>query len=329
MLGQRNRVKPAMLNFIRPRYLLTLILFLLGLLIIIVNISNYQQQANQKILSPGSSKKERTSLSIQEIKAKFSNPVNHDSNYEVIAKNNLFSPEREAWQPPKDEESEQEKQKKARNRRRRISHNGVRLYGSTIFSDQKMALMYFQPFSDKQKYRMVHEGQTIRDSGDRGEHVFFNIKTINAQKVVLEDPQGESFEVGLYDHRRKAQSSSPQARSRIIIGGQENNIMERQTEESPDSSEKTKSETRASKEASKETPNKEEQKSSDQDQRKTSQDKDKEKEKGKNPFKALLEKMQGSKKTRSDSTEEKERQVKEGKMRKVETPFGTIYRPAK
>lgn len=325
-------IKLLKFDFIRPRYLLTLTLFLLGILIIFFNIGNYQKQANQEILLPEASKKEGKNLILREIKARFSSPVNLDSNYDVIAKNNLFSPERKAWQPPKPDDPEQEKQKNVR--RRHINHKNIRLYGSTIFSNQKMALMYFQPFSDKQKYRMVQEGQTIRDSGDRGEDVFFHIKTIKEQKVVLEDPHGESFEVGLYDHQRSRTSPpSQQARSRIIIGGQNNNLVKEEARDSQGSIGKTKPQTRSSNQTSKENYKQTSKETSMQDQKSDQeQEKSQKKEQRTNPFKALLQKMRGGKEPGSGSDtskEEQEKKVEQGKTRKIETPFGTIYRPAK
>ncbi len=326
-------IKATFFNFIRPRYFFSLVFFLVGILIIILSFHNCRQLSNQELFQPTHSSHNKADLKLQEIKAKLSSGINLDSNYEQIAKNNLFSPEREAWTPPRpDKDEDGGNSGKDSSRSRRFSHDGIRLYGTTITPSKKMALIYFEPFSDKHKYRMVQEEEIARDSGERGEEIFFQVKTIQKDKAVLEDPQGESFEVGLFDHQRsKSQpTSSERSQAKIIIGGKKDQGGSVQQGKAKQQASEQKSTTSTSQ--GKTPAEKDEQQEAKQDQNASKkQGQESDQEKSKNPFKSLLEKLSGrdagSGSSSQESQEDKEKMVEEGKMQKIETPFGTVYRP--
>jgi hypothetical protein len=182
--------------------------------------------------------------------------------------------------------------------------------------------MYFQAFQTNRKYRLVQEQKIIRDEVDRGEWLFFQIKQIDDTKVVLEDSKGESFEVGLYDHEREMNKGrrppqSSKERVSVVIGGQEE--ASSQVVSAPSRSEETGGPPPSSK-----TPEDRPGPSQDQEAGKapkgTPETKDASQKQAPNPFKQLLNKIRGSKNNGNAKPESSE-------TRKIETPFGTIYRP--
>jgi hypothetical protein len=83
--------------------------------------------------------------------------------------------------------------------------------------------MYMEPFETKRKYYTVQEGEILRDSGERGEWLYFKVTAIDENSVILQDPGGETFQVGLYDHQRQQRKSLSRDTSgiQISVGGEE------------------------------------------------------------------------------------------------------------
>jgi hypothetical protein len=310
-----------------PRYYLPLALFLCAAAMAYYSVQVYSDQVHQQIAEPEVSKEKTADLKMQEIQALFSRSEQTSPSYENIAQNNLFLPERTAWSPPTKETAEggqgkdgaSSKQGGGPDRRKE-----VRLYGTTIMESEKRALLFFEGFSSKKKYRLVKEGGTARDEGKRGDQVYFRLKAVNSDSVTLEDFNGNTFDVGLYEHERSKQSSTPKpSQATVVIGG---------TSGGEGKAENGKSGQKAGTKAGGTSADQSSEEKAQSDQGAESSeaeaDEDREGKKRKNPFELLKEMAEQGKNQSSKSDEEKERLVEEGKMRKVETPFGTIYRPA-
>jgi len=343
-------IKKILFHFMGPRYYIPLMFFLIGLVIFYLSFQMYQDTSHQSLEKVQTSKlsNKEPDLRIRELKSLFPKTLGNGK-FEVIAENNLFSPKRQEWKPPQTESKQVSKQSREKRelerKKERVSHKGIRLYGTSITPSKKYALMYFQSFQSKRKYRMVQEENTVRDDGERGEWMFFRIKEINSTKVVLKDPQGGSFQVGLYDHKRKYSKKSQSSdgkkeRISVVIGGKDE----------VDSGSEGRSSTGKGQEEQKSASKMGSQKSSESEQAegKSSSSKseqvggeasessqgskeqgDSSEKKPTNPFKKLLDKMkQGQKGSSSSQSSNQGQNEESGQMKTIETPFGTIHRPA-
>lgn len=195
--------------------------------------------------------------------------------YQVIADKNLFTPNRQPWRPPVPQKTAE---KKTRTPLVRSGKGDVLLYGTYLAGQERRAILYFKRFVAPRS-RVVTVGQTVRDKGERGKRVFYQVLKIEKDQVLVKDGAGRSLQVGLYEHglsktgsrpvQRKIQVTTDKTQSRIGLAG---------------------SRTKKKKVYSS----------------------------GRLGFSQL----------RQMTTSEKERLVKEGKLRKITTPFGTaVYRP--
>ncbi|MDZ7761348.1 MAG: hypothetical protein U5L00_13990 [Desulfovermiculus sp.] len=335
-------IKPIFDLIKSPHIFLPVALISAGLFIISIAWSSYQEQSQRSLPNSETAVSERQESSGQEVGSLFKNPQDlQDTSLEVIAQKNLFSPERKAWQPPapkdseKNEEENQESQddRRASQRLQRIDHSKIRLHGTTITDTDKMALMFMDPFESKHKYRLAREGEVLRDEGERGEWLYYTVVSIHPNTVGLEISGGESFQIGLFDHqreKRKAQSKKTD-RIQVVVGGKEPKEGSAQRtgpkagEQEPDESSQPGSSQEAEGNA---TP----QGSSPPDSE-PGQDQGPDQEESSQPrglaevLKQLGQRQKSQESPGSLSSEERERRVEEGSMKKVETPFGTIYRP--
>ncbi|MFW5906372.1 MAG: hypothetical protein ACOCTJ_02230 [Desulfobia sp.] len=329
-----------------PQVLLPLVLFVIGGLIISSAWNLYGQQAQRKPPNAEVQPKTNGGPTAQEIRSKITQSSSQeDENLEIISEKNLFTSDRQAWQAPKKEDSgqdgDQEKndsKKQADQRSRQIPKSKIRLYGTTMTGSNNMALIYMEPFESKRKYYTAHEGDVLRDEGDRGEWLYFKVLSVDAESVTLEDPEGESFQVGLFDHQREQKKTSSRDTSgiHIAVGGEEEGQKAAGSQAGGEEEKEKTAPDEQSDQESEETGS-----ASDQDNQESEDAEDtpsgeespegSEEEKGPESLVDALKKLGNQREggdQRNEDQEERERQVEEGNMRKIETPFGTIYRPA-
>lgn len=332
-----------------PQLFLPLAVFVLGVFLLSTAWGVYTQKANRPLpdahVQPGS----KEVPSVRELRSMLSeSPAEKDENLDMIAEKNLFTPQREAWQPPPKEDPDQDGQgqengrssNEAAGRVREIHRSKIRLYGTAMTDSGKNALMYMDPFQTDNKHFVAHEGDVLRDAGQRGKWLFFRVISIRRNSVALEDPGGETFDVGLYDQQPKnAQKPSPRDTSglHITVGGD-------QVPLDPDRAEGGKKDAPGSENVERTAPRadrdvliapgreKAEPGSADQSKAQTSPEhaQGAGKQGGSQSLQQALEGLGGQESEESGeslSAKERKQQVEEGKMQKIETPFGTIYRP--
>lgn len=168
----------------------------------------YRYEAGRVVDVPVEDAGEASGMVVQELRAMFSEVPPAISQFDTISEKNLFSPERAAWAPPppppvvEEEETDEAPPPSGPHR--------IRLYGTTIGSERKVALLYFERFSSNRKHRMVGEGETVRDDGDGPRGGEFLVKQVEPERVVLADASGQEIVVGLYDHERSAPPPPPE-----------------------------------------------------------------------------------------------------------------------
>jgi hypothetical protein len=322
------------LSALRPPHLFILFLFMTAAVVVLLSgYKIYVHEANQE-LPPPSSKAQKGNLpSMEEVRALFHQSGAEKEQLDVIAQKNLFSSDRSPWTPPDQDGGGKEEDggNEGRGRRIRVSHQGIRLYGTTLTETKKLALVYFAPFQDKDKYRTLSEGDVARDKGERGEKVYFRVASITPESVEFEDPAGELFSIGLYDHQRQAaKQPSRDSQVQVVLGGMEEPAPVETGSDRPaqagsateDARQGRASQRESGAQASEGGEAAEGQVEAEQEQPESEEQKN---EKARNIFE--LFKQLGTKGRDDVSQERKEELVEEGRMRKVETPFGTIYRP--
>ena len=214
-----------------PQLLLPLALFGAGLFIMSLAWGSYQEQAGRDLPDMSQKNPNQNPISLQEIQSEFTSSVGMGEDfYDVIAKDNLFHRNREAWQPPEPKKDSQEENQdqdgnKERGERRmaRISHSKIRLYGTTSSKQGKTALLYMDPFQANPKYRLAREGEIVRDEGERGEWLYYKVVDIDQDRIALEASDGESVEVSLYGHQRQQKQSAKNKEPsiQVVVGGEQ------------------------------------------------------------------------------------------------------------
>ncbi|NCC60275.1 MAG: hypothetical protein EOM12_04905 [Verrucomicrobiae bacterium] len=120
------------------------------------------------------------------------------SRYAVIADRNLFAPERKAWEAPPPPSELEEKPAEPPKPLPPLNPNDVFLHGTSVTNSTKVAILDFNRFLSPIKRRVVLEGDTVRDDGERGKDFFYLVKEVHGTKVVLVDASQRSFEVELF-----------------------------------------------------------------------------------------------------------------------------------
>ncbi len=308
----------------------------------------YAEQASRPLPDADVQPQSKEVPSVQELRSMLSgSPAEEGEDLDIIAQKNLFTPKRQAWQPPQkkktaqkdNEQDKDQSQARAVERAREIPRSKIRLYGTTITDSTKTALVYMEPFQAKDKYFRVQEGEILRDEGERGEWLYFKLASVTSDSVTLEDPGGESFDVGLYDHQREHKKTASRDTSgiQITVGGEQvspDSDQEGQAEAGGKGAEGSETGQKAGQDATStsEGPDGEPSTGDGSDAEQGSDDTENAQDKG-GP-QGLVEALKNLRDQRdkgsgeSMSAEEREQQVEEGNMRKIETPFGTIYRPA-
>ena len=337
-----------------PQLFVPLVLLLLGALLMSKAWDLYAHKANQPLpdadVQPGS----REVPSVRELRSMLSgSQAAGTRNLDIIAKHNLFTSTRRAWQPPSQEapdgenggEDSTRSDQQAAGRIRDVHRSKIRLYGTAMTDSGKTALVYMGPFQTQNKHFVAHAGEVLRDKGQRGEWLSFRLMSIKRDAVTLQTPGGESFDVGLYDQQSKQTKKPPRRDTsgmQITVGGER---------ASPDAGPGGQAAGKGgdsvrSKDGGRVVP------SADQDALSGSEGREAEGPSADQPearpgpeagqggatpdrsqdmMQALESLRPGGQSGRdsgqSMSLQEREQQVEAGKMRKIETPFGTIYRP--
>ena len=214
-----------------PQLLLPLALFGAGFFIMSMAWGSYQEHAERDLPDMGQVDSNQDPISVQEIQSEFTSSVGMSEDfYDVIAKDNLFHRNREAWKPPEpkndsQEENQDQNRNKENGKRRiaRISHSKIRLYGTTSSEQGKTALLYMDPFQADTKYRLAREGEIVRDEGERGEWLYYKVVDIDQDRVALEASDGESVEISLYGHQRQQRQSAKNKEPsiQVVVGGEQ------------------------------------------------------------------------------------------------------------
>ncbi len=198
-----------------PHLFLSLIFIGLGFIVLALAVKGYKEYSQREIRTTQSQPRHDSNLSQEELWAMFAvsgDPAGNE--FEVVARKNLFSPDREAWTPPPPREGEEEASPV---RARRINPGEFKLYGVTFAGDEKMALVHYQRLPQNSRNRLVSEGETVYQERNGGEAVY-RVVSIGAEAVTLE-ANGDSFEVGLFSHERQNVQSAGEDRISIAIGG--------------------------------------------------------------------------------------------------------------
>jgi hypothetical protein len=240
--------------------------------------------------------------------------------FEVVAQKNLFSPDREAWEPPPLRDGQEQT---APVRSRRVSAGDFRLYGITFFKDEKMALIYDQRLPENSRNRLVLEGETVYHELDGGGEAY-RVVSIGADSVTLE-AAGDLFEIWLFSHERQGPELTESGNISVVLGGMDKtraDSIESITQEDSGVGRIQPVDALAGSDPGNE--------HEDSGSGQFSGEQPEESE-GLNSMTEILQKAgQESDLTSQDSpgsSQEMDRQVEEGTMRRVDTPFGPVYRP--
>jgi hypothetical protein len=342
-----------------PQLFLPLLLFVIGGLGLSMAWNLYAEQANREVPDTSVQPKKNGVPPVQEVRSMLAGtPDEEGEDLEVIAEKNLFTRDRKKWMSPeekrrlaegkndpaKNEEQQEEeaRQQAAAERVRRIPRSSIRLYGTTHAETKKVALMYMEPFEAKRKYYTVQEGEILRDSGERGEWLYFKVSAIDENSVTLEDPGGESFQVGLFDHQRQEGKTSSRDTTgiQISVGGEE--VKMQPVEDQDQKAETKKARPEDQKDGSQASTGQDQEGSGnattenanapDTGEGSEGDDDGQGQQNGSRSLIDALKKLgnRGSSNNQDSTPQQESNQGSDGKenMRKIETPFGTIYRPA-
>ncbi len=313
-------IKSIFVRIKSPQFFLALIFLGLGFVVLALSVKGYKEFSQREINVTEVSAGQDPDLSAQELQAMFG--ISRESSgqeFEVVVEKNLFSQNREAWQPPPPKDDQEEESTSGP---RRVNPGDFKLYGITTSQDEKMALVHYERLPEDSRNRLVAEGETVYYERDGGEEIF-RVASIEANSVTLE-AQGESFEVGLFGHDRENTQTQDQNRMNVVIGGTSKpvNTSSQEGVVQPASSD---ADSGSGKEPSgKKTPDSPEKDGTADDPQEQSQP---------GGLPELLKKLRQGAGQGEDQPEtqqgqqDMEAQVQEGNMRRIDTPFGPIYRP--
>jgi hypothetical protein len=250
--------------------------------------------------------------------------------FDIVVRRNLFSPDREAWDPPLI--SGELQTATGPDRKSPIGPKEFKLHGVINRQNQRMALIYYSGLPEQSRNRLVNEGETIYlDRNQRDDA--FKIIAIDNESVTVSSLE-DTFKVGLYSHERQHTESSEPDRISVVIGGTADPVKALPQKRQP-VKESLSGQDMAQQELSAMVPFSESpQTVSDSDPEKPLTDGDAadpyhETEQESTPrfLQRMKENATTGKKEDSVSMKDLERQVQEGTMRRVDTPFGPLFRP--
>ena len=303
-----------------PHLFMSLIFLGLGLVVLGLSVRGYKEHSQKEIVASETAARLDSGITAEELHVMLgASRVSSPEGFEVVAEKNLFSPDRRAWQPPPPRD-DQEEQVPAR--AQRVNPREFRLYGVTFSGDEKMALVYYQRLPENARNRLVSEGETVYHERDGGTEVF-RVASIGTEAVTLE-ANGDSFEVGLFSHERQKIQTGAEDRISVVIGGTSDPVSVSSQTAPPGAS-------APGKPSPSPAPGKSLQHPQDSGAETPDEDSTDRPQPGSLP--ELLQRMresagQGGEHPGSQTrVQEMEVKVQEGTMRRIDTPFGPIYRP--
>lgn len=293
------------LSRLSPRHLAITFMLIPGLLLLVAAYFVFRSETRQPMLSQDHAALETPPILDEHVQQALLRRLAIDvETYAPIVEDNLFSSERQAWSPPLAEDPAPSPQPSAPLPRT----SNIRLYGTQVAAQEKIGLFFFGDFAGNNKHRILREGEHVWDGDENGGGQSFQVVRVEPDMAVLLDPAGRSFEIGLYDHRRSASrggGASVQQGPQIIMS-----TPARPREPDAD--------------APSSSPD-----SSEGNDRGQSGDGPAEGHEGMAQDPSSQETDQGAPPPLIpiQNHDEMEQLVEEGKMRKIMTPFGPIYRP--
>lgn len=310
------KMKNFFLLLISPQVLTALLLLAIGLGIIVLSVKEYKGHSQQDIEASPNAAQVQTTVTVQELQAMFSGSSAF-GDYEVIASKNLFSSSREAWTPsePKEDNDPEPEQNR---RRSRVDQKAIRLYGTTLNQEQKLALIYYRGWPEKNRHRLLQEGQTAYRDAD-GQEALFLVAQVDKDSVTLEDNTGESFTVSLFSHERQQAKSRPSQEASIIVGGKE--VKTASVQEDAQDSKQEKAQAGAAGAAQPETESSEEPEVSEAEERVEAEKEVSEGGQEPNNLLEVLKRLRGGSDEQTAPGSESSSQSNGENMRKTETPL--------
>ncbi|NCC61631.1 MAG: hypothetical protein EOM12_11965 [Verrucomicrobiae bacterium] len=184
---------------LNARYALISGLILAALGMIGLTVLTYVREASHEVREVHQSEEGgQGPVTADELQSLFRRERVQGSRYAVIADRNLFAPDRKAWEPPPPAPGPEEKPAEPTKPLPPLNPNDVFLHGTSVTNSTKLAILEFNRFLSPIKRRVVLEGETVRDDGERGKDFFYHVKEIHGTQVVLVDASQRSFEVELF-----------------------------------------------------------------------------------------------------------------------------------
>ena len=246
------------------------------------------------------------------------------ADFEIIAENNLFSPDRKAWKPSPENEQNEEP---ATVKRAGIDPDRLKLYGITRSEDRKMALVHYPSPRDKTGNLFISEGESVH-LNHGGKEEAFRVVAISRESITVESA-GDTFEVGLFSRQRQEKGASGADRMSVVIGGTaepvqiaslDQNLVSQAHSNISRPTERKHRDTSSSGTVVTSPAQSSLQPGAEQLTDESSRQPEKQ---------SLEEGGSREQEEHSGSAEDLERQVAQGTMRRVDTPFGPIYRPVR
>ena len=251
----------------------------------------FGQQAEQTFTPTAGNGDAETSLVIQELQGQLETTNPGAARYSIIAEQNLFSPDREPWTPPQlQPDPPQEEEAPPPPPANR---NDVALHGTYLSGGEKRAILSFRHFRSAPKSRILTEGQEARDE-DGNARISYTVKEIHEDRVELEDSRQQTFSVGLFDNKQASPQTTQQKTTIEVEQGITAGPVASASASTGDGGSPSASPSSSQKG-------------------------------GQGGANGALSTADVN---RMDQ-EDKDRLVKEGKLRKINTPFGNVYKPVK
>ncbi len=307
-----------------PQVLTALLLLAIGLGVIMLSVKEYKSHSQQDIEVSSDAAQAQSIVTVQELQAMFSGS-SASEDYEVIASKNLFSSNREAWTPPETKEDNDPEPDQNR-RKSGIDQKAVKLYGTTLNQEQRLALIYYQGWPENERHRLLREGETAYQEA-KGEELFL-VTQVDKDSVTLEDNTGETFTVSLFGHERQQAKSKPSQEASIIVGGKE--VKTASVQEDAQGSKQEQAREGATDDAQPETESGEGSEVTEEEEQLEAEQEASGDGQAPRSLQDVLERLRGGSGGQAAPGPDSEPagQPDGEDKRRIETPFGPVYRPA-
>jgi len=132
--------------------------------------------------------------------------------YKIIEEKNLFSAQRQAWQPEKPVSSAAVPPTGGAPKR-----GDVVLDATFDVAGRKGAILRFLRFSKQLQRQRLYQGQEAVDT-TRGKNIRYSLLKVEKDLVRVRDQYGKVFDVGLYDNKKHATNNVAPDTPQVIIG---------------------------------------------------------------------------------------------------------------